>query len=48
MFIYQINRIISSEKWLNYFFFLKIPKIWVGQITLNGEKKAGMALQTNV
>ena len=22
-----------------YFFFLKMPKIWVGQTTLNGEKK---------
>ena len=48
MFIYQIKRIISSEKWLNYFFFLKIPKIWVGRATLNGEKNAGMVLQTNV
>ena len=30
-----------------YFFFLKIPKIWVGRTTLNGEK-IGMPLQTNV
>ena len=29
-----------------FFFFLKIPKIWVGRTTLNGEKK-GMPLQTN-
>ena len=50
MFIFQIKRIISSEKWLNYvvtFFLLKIPKIWVGRTTLNGEKK-GMPLLTNV
>ena len=41
--IFQIKRIISSEKWFNYvvtfFFFLKMPKIWVGRSTLNGEKK---------
>ena len=41
--IFQIKRIISSEKWFNYvvtfFFFLKMLKIWVGQTTLNGEKK---------
>ena len=42
MLIFQIDRIISSEKWFNYvvtFFFLKMPKIWVSQTTLNGEKK---------
>ena len=43
MLIFQIKRIISSEKWLNYvaafFFFLKMPKIWDGRTTLNGEKK---------
>ena len=44
MLIFQMKRIISSEKWLNYvvtffFFFLKMPKIWVGRTTLNGEKK---------
>ena len=45
MLIFYIKRIISSEKWLNYvvtffsfFFFLKMPKIWVGRTTLNGEK----------
>ena len=39
--IFQINRIISSEKWFNYVltFFWKMPKIWVGRTTLNGEKK---------
>ena len=44
--IFQIKRIISSEKWIkvcNYFFvfyfFLKMSKIWVGRTTLNGEKK---------
>ena len=42
MFIFQIKRIISSEKWCNYFvtfFFLKMSKIWVGWMTVNGEKK---------
>ena len=43
MLIFQIKRIISSEKWFNYVvtFFLKMPKIWVGRTTLNGEKKRG-------
>ena len=27
--------------WTHYFFFLKMPKIWVGQTTLNEEKKKG-------
>ena len=31
----KVIRIISSEKWFNYvvtfFFFLKMPKIWVGR-----------------
>ena len=38
----RVIRIISSEKWFNYvvtYFFLKMPKIWVGRTTLNGEKK---------
>ena len=42
MLIFQIKRIISSEKLFNQvitFFFLEMPKIWVGQTTLNGEKK---------
>ena len=43
MFIFQIKRIISSEKWFNYvvtsFFLFKMTKIWVGRTTLNGEKK---------
>ena len=43
MLIFQINRIISSEKWVNalvtFFFFLKMPKIWVGWTTANREKK---------
>ena len=41
MLIFQIKRIISSEKWFTYvdtFFFWKMPKIWVGRTTLNGEK----------
>ena len=43
MLIFQIKRIISSEKWCNYFvtffFFLKMSKIWVGWTMVNGEKK---------
>ena len=42
MLIFQNKRIISSEKRLNYvvtFFFLKMPKIWVGRTTANGEKR---------
>ena len=43
MLTFQIKRIISSEKWVNYlvtfFFFLKMPKIWVGWTTANIEKK---------
>ena len=41
MLIFQIKRIISSEKWCNYFvtFFFKMPKIWVGRTTVNSEKK---------
>ena len=36
MLIFQIKRIISSEKWCNG---VKMAKIWVGQTTVNGEKK---------
>ena len=44
MLIFQIKRIISSEKWFSYVvtffcFFLKMPKIWVDRTTLNGEEK---------
>ena len=43
MLIFQIKRIISCEKRLNYvvtfFFLLKMPKIWVGWTTVNGEKR---------
>ena len=42
MLIFQIERIISGEKWFNYaasFFFSKMPKIWVGRTTVNREKK---------
>ena len=43
MLIFQIKRIISSEKWFKYdatfVCFQKMPKIWVGQTTLNREKK---------
>ena len=40
MLIFQIKRIISSEKWCNYVVTSsKTPKIWVGWTTVNGEKK---------
>ena len=42
-----IKRIIPGEKWFNYvimFFFLKMPKILVGRMMLNGETKERMAL----
>ena len=43
MLIFHFKRIVSSEKWFNdvatFFFFLKMPKIWVGRTTPNGEKK---------
>ena len=46
MLIFQIKRIISSEKWFNYVvtffsFCLKMPKIWVGRTTLNEGEKRG-------
>ena len=44
MLIFQIKRIILSEKWFNYIitvFFWKMTKIWVGQTMLNGENKRG-------
>ena len=51
MFTFQIKRIISREKWLNYivtFFFWNMPKIWVGQATLNGEKKEDGLMLTSL
>ena len=47
MFIFQIKRIISSEKWFDYvvtfFFWNYMPKIWVGRTTLNrGKKEDGL------
>ena len=40
MLIFQMKRIISSEKWCNYVVTSsKMPKIWVGRTTVNGEKK---------
>ena len=51
MLIFQIKRIISSEKWFNYVvtFFLKMPKIWVGQTTINREKtEDGLREETEV
>ena len=38
MLIFQIKRIISSEKWFNYvviYLFFENAKIWVGRTTLN-------------
>ena len=43
VFLFPVTMLISSEKWCNYvvtlFFFLKMPKIWVGRTTVNKEKK---------
>ena len=41
MLIFQIKRIISSEKWCNYVvpFFSENAKNLVGRTTVNGEKK---------
>ena len=42
MFIFQVKRLISSEKWFNSvvsFFFSEMLKIWAGQTTLDREKK---------
>ena len=44
MLTFQIKRVISREKLFSYvvtffFFFLKMPKIWVDRTTLNGEEK---------
>ena len=45
MLIFQIKRIISEKNGLTtsllffFFFLLKMPKLWVGRTTLNGEKK---------
>ena len=48
----EIKRIISSKKRLNYvvtFFFLKMPKIWIGRTTVNGEKNGdGLMYNLNV
>ena len=50
MLIFQIKRIISSEKWFNYVVtFFKMPKIWVAWMTLNREKKEdGLREETEV
>ena len=39
MLIFQIKRIISSEKWFTYVITFFFAKIWVGRTTLNEEKK---------
>ena len=48
MFIFQTKRIISNEKWFNYvdslLFSFLMPKIWVGQTMLSGEKKGGLSV----
>ena len=43
MLIFQIKRVISSEKWCNYVVtsFFENAKIWVRRTTLNREKKRG-------
>ena len=35
--LFQVKN--GSTTSLPFFFFLKMPKIWVGRTTLNGEKK---------
>ena len=50
MFIFQIKKIISSEKWLNYvvtFFFFENTKN-LGRSDDAKRRKKGMPLQTNV
>ena len=48
MLIFQTKRIISNEKWFNYvdslLFSFLMPKIWVGQTMLSGEKKGGLSV----
>ena len=48
MLIFQTKRIISNEKWFNYvdslLFSFLMPKIWVGQTMLNGQKKGGLSV----
>ena len=45
MLIFQIKRIISSEKWCKM---VKMPKIGVGRTTVDGEKKEdGLSLCGN-
>ena len=44
MIIFQMKTIISIKNGVNtsllfFFLFLKMPKIWVGRTTVNGEKK---------
>ena len=49
MLIFQIKRIISSEKRCNYVIFLKMPKIWVGRTMVNREKKEdGLIVQNKI
>ena len=35
--LFQVKNGVTTS--LSYFFFLKMPKIWVGRTTVNGEKK---------
>ena len=35
--LFQVKNGVTTS--LLFFFFLKMPKIWVGQTTVNGEKK---------
>ena len=52
MLIFQIKKIFSSEKWFNYvviffLFVLKMPKIWVGRTTLNGDNLCSRCKEIN-
>ena len=41
--LFQVKNSLTTSLLL-LLFFLKMPKIWVGRTTLNGEKKKRMAL----
>ena len=37
--LFQVKNGLTTSLLFLFFFFLKMPKIWVGRTTLNGEKK---------
>ena len=43
--LFQVkNGVTTSLLFSFFFFFLKLPKIWIGRTTVNGEKKRGWPL----